>query len=448
MKFGGTSVAGTEAITRTIGIIKSKLDKKPVVVVSAMSKVTNLLYQIADTAETKDQKKAMELLEELRDMHINVIEELLDGHAGHMLPAISAVNEICDELEQFVSAVCALGELSDRSKAVIVSNGELLSSTIIGYAMNANGISTNWIDARDMMITSGDLLKGEPVTSEIEAKVPATVNAAFEGQDAVITQGFIARDVNGVSSVLGRGGSDYTASLIGMAIGAEAIEIWTDVDGVLTADPRRVPGAIRLERISFEEAAEMAHFGAKVLHPLTIEPAVKKNIPIYVLNSINPSCDGTLILPSESIEDSVKSVSFKEQVLVINIFSTKMIAASGFLSKVFDIFSKNNVSVDLISTTEANISVTCDYNTKNIDKVTKELSEFAEVVVEDDKAQVSVVGKNLINIAGVTKKVFNALEDTKLYMISQGASYINISVVVDRDVLTEAVNKVHNSLFA
>jgi hypothetical protein len=190
--------------------------------------------------------------------------------------------------------------------------------------------------------------------------VPGVVAEAYEGMDAIITQGFVGVTADGEPTVLGRGGSDYSASLIGMAVDAEKIEIWTDVDGVRTADPRYVPNTKSLEKISFEEAAEMAHFGAKVLHPLTIEPAVKKNIPIYVLNSMNPSGKGTAILRNELIEDGVKSVSFKENIKVINIFSTKMINTSGFLRRVFEIFSESKVSVDLISTSEANISVTVD----------------------------------------------------------------------------------------
>ncbi|MCQ2141068.1 MAG: aspartate kinase [Bacteroidales bacterium] len=447
MKFGGTSVAGKEAISRTIDIIGSKVDKQPVVVVSAMSGVTDLLYKIADTAARKDHKSAMALLSELRERHVVTVDELLEGNAGYMLPAISGVNEICDELEQFVIAVCALGELSDRSRAFIVSNGELLSSTIISYALNAKGISTEWLDARKMIITAGDLMKGEPQSERICELVPEVVGAAMKSHKAVITQGFIASDVEGMPSVLGRGGSDYTASLIGMAMNVEAIEIWTDVDGVLTADPRVVKGARKLDTISFEEAAEMAHFGAKVLHPLTIEPAVRENIPIYVLNSMNPAGSGTLIIETATAEDSVKSVSFKENIQVINIFTTKMIDASGFLSKVFDIFSRNNVSVDLISTTEANISVTCDQHPKNIEKVVKELSEFADVEMDGDKSQISVIGKNLVNIEGLMQKMLEALRGKKLYMISQGASYINISVVVDRAVLIESVNSIHHSLF-
>lgn len=448
MKFGGTSVAGPEAIARTIGIIASKTDKRPVVVVSAMARITDLLYLIAEKAEERDSETAKSLLSELRSRHISTAESLLAGNAGLMLPAVSRVNEICDGLDHFVEAVCALGELSDRSKAVIVSTGELLSSAIICYAMNARGIRTAWVDAREMMVTEGETMKGEPRADLICELVPKTVNAAFDANDAVITQGFISRSTDGHTTVLGRGGSDYTASLIAMALEADAVEIWTDVDGVLTADPRKVQGARKLDIISFEEAAEMANLGAKVLHPLTIEPAVKSNIPIYVLNSMNPYGSGTLIVGNGDIKDGVKSVSFKENIKVINIFSAKMIDASGFLSKIFDIFSQNKVSVDLISTTEASISVTCDASTKNIDNVTRELSEFAEVFVDEDKSQISVIGQNLVNINGLMERIFGSLQDYKIYMVSQGASYINVSVVVDRAVLDEAVNSIHQSLFS
>ena len=270
--------------------------------------------------------------------------------------------------------------------------------------------------------------------------------AQYKGMDAVITQGFIATNLKGEQTVLGRGGSDYSASLIGMAIDAERIEIWTDVDGVRTADPRYVQNTKYLEKISFEEAAEMAHFGAKVLHPLTIEPAVKKNIPIYVLNSMNPSGKGTAILRSELIEDGVKSVSFKENIRVINIFSMKMINTSGFLRRVFEIFSESRVSVDLISTSEANISVTVDASEK-IDKVVEQLSEFADVIVDDDKSQVSVIGKNIVRLNGMLKKTFAPLKRTNVYMISQGASFVNISFVVDREELKEVVKDLHYHLF-
>ena len=445
MKFGGTSVANFEAITRTIFIIGGKLDKKPVVVVSALSKVTDLLYRISDAAASRNEAETRELLAQLRKRHTDLAGELL---AQSVLKdeAVAKVNEICDNLDSIAMAVCSLGELSDRNKAIIISNGEYLSSTIIAYAMNSKGIRTKWVDARSMMVTNNSYMKAEPDMTAIMERVSGVIADAYDGMDAVITQGFIGVTKDGEPTVLGRGGSDYSASLIGMAVDAERIEIWTDVDGVRTADPRKVQNTKYLEKISFEEAAEMAHFGAKVLHPLTIEPAVRKSIPIYVLNSMNPSGKGTAILRNEFIEDGVKSVSFKENIRVINIFSTRMINTSGFLRRVFEIFSESKVSVDLISTSEANISVTVDA-AERIDPVVEQLSEFADVIVDDDKSQVSVIGKNIVRLNGMLKKTFTPLKKCNVYMISQGASFVNISFVVDREELSEVVQDLHDHLF-
>ena len=445
MKFGGTSVANFEAITRTIFIIGGKLDQKPVVVVSALSKVTDLLYRISDAAAAGNETETKDLLSQLRQRHVDLAAELL-SQSVLKDEAVADVNSICDSLDSIAMAVCSLGELSDRNKAIIISKGEYLSSTIIAHAMNSKGIRTRWIDARDMMVTNKSYLKAEPDMSAIAERVPGVVSQAYEGVDAVITQGFVGVTKDAEPTVLGRGGSDYSASLIGLAVEAERIEIWTDVDGVRTADPRSVKNTKYLEKISFEEAAEMAHFGAKVLHPLTIEPAVKKNIPIYVLNSMNPSGKGTAILRNELIEDGVKSVSFKENIKVINIFSTRMINTSGFLRRVFEIFSESKVSVDLISTSEANISVTVDA-AQNIDSVVAQLSEFADVIVDDDKSQVSVIGKNIVRLNGMLKKTFTPLKKCNVYMISQGASFVNISFVVDREELAEVVQDLHDHLF-
>ena len=445
MKFGGTSVANFEAITRTIFIIGGKLDQKPVVVVSALSKVTDLLYRISDAAAAGNETETKDLLSQLRQRHVDLAAELL-SQSVLKDEAVANVNSICDSLDSIAMAVCSLGELSDRNKAIIISKGEYLSSTIIAHAMNSKGIRTKWVDARDMMVTNKSYLKAEPDMSAIAERVPGVVSQAYEGVDAVITQGFVGVTKDAEPTVLGRGGSDYSASLIGLAIDAERIEIWTDVDGVRTADPRSVKNTKYLEKISFEEAAEMAHFGAKVLHPLTIEPAVKKNIPIYVLNSMNPSGKGTAILRNELIEDGVKSVSFKENIKVINIFSTRMINTSGFLRRVFEIFSESKVSVDLISTSEANISVTVDA-AQNIDSVVAQLSEFADVIVDDDKSQVSVIGKNIVRLNGMLKKTFTPLKKCNVYMISQGASFVNISFVVDREELADVVQDLHDHLF-
>lgn len=445
MKFGGTSVATCEAISRTIGIVQTKLKQKPVVVVSALSKVTDLLYKIADAANDRDSDGAMQLIKALRDRHITVLGQLMSPGTEYGV-AVTAVSAICDDLETLVKAVCMLGELTPRSKAKIISTGEQLSSTVIWHAMCQRGISTGFVDARTMIITDNDYLKGKPQMQEIEKRVPEVIANAYEGKDAVITQGFIASTADGQPTILGRGGSDYTASLIGMAIDASSIEIWTDVDGVRTADPRRVANTRNIQKLSFEEAAEMAHFGAKVLHPLTIEPAVKKNIPVYVLNSLNPLSKGTAILQNDQIEDGIKSLSFKENIYLLNIFSTGMIEVAGFLSKVFDIFADHNVSVDLISTSEANISLTVD-SAQNLDDVVAALSEFATVKVHEDKSQVSVIGKNVAMQRGVLRWAMTSLSNIDIYMISQGTSLVNISYVVNRSDLDDVLQELHKYLF-
>lgn len=446
MKFGGTSVANKEAIQRAISIVQGRLDQRPVVVVSAMSKVTDMLYRIADEAAAQKDTEIAQLLDQLRSRHIDTASELL-ADCGHFLnEAISDINTICDYLEKVALSVCALGELSARSKAIIISQGEILSSTIIAHAMNAYGIVTEWLDARKMIIASGDPLNSEPIFSEIEARVPGIIEKNFKHSQALITQGFISSAIDGEPTVLGRGGSDYSASLIGMAINAEKIEIWTDVDGVRSADPRYIENTRCLESISFEEAAEMAHFGAKVLHPLTIEPAIMKNIPIFVLNSMNPEHNGTAILANTLIGEGAKAVSWKENILMINIFSPKMINATGFVQKVFGVFSDNHISVDIISTSEANISVTVAGN-QDITKLTEQLSQFAQVNVNNSKSQVSVIGKNVVNHEDVLQRIVNALNGYNVNMISQGASNINVSFVIDRSKLNEIVNSIHKSLF-
>ena len=446
MKFGGTSVANKEAIQRAISIVRGRLDQRPVVVVSAMSKVTDSLYRIAGEAAAQHEAEIASLLDQLRNRHIDTASELL-ADSGHFLnEAISDINTICDYLEKVALSVCALGELSARSKAIIISQGEILSSTIIAHAMNAYGIDTEWLDARKMIISSGNPLNSDPIFSEINARVPGIIEKGLKHAQAVITQGFISSAVDGEPTVLGRGGSDYSASLIGMAINAEKIEIWTDVDGVRSADPRYIDNTLCLEQISFEEAAEMAHFGAKVLHPLTIEPAIMKNIPIFVLNSMNPDHKGTAILANSLIGEGAKAVSWKEDILMINVFSPKMINATGFVQKVFGVFSDNHISVDIISTSEANISVTVAGN-QDISHLTKQLSELAQVNVDNCKSQVSVIGKNVVNHDDVLQRIVNALNDYNVNMISQGASNINVSFVIERNQLNEIVNSIHKSLF-
>lgn len=446
MKFGGTSVADAEAIKRTIGIIRSRLDKKPIVVVSALAKVTDMLYTISHAAENRDLQEATTLIEKLRLRHFELVDELL-GEKVSIAVTRDALTAEFDELQKLVEAVTVLGELTPRIKARIISKGELLSSLVIGHVLNKSDIATQWLDARRFIITNDEYLQAEPLIQEIERRTPHAIDKAFnDGFKAVITQGFISATTDGETTVLGRGGSDYSASLIGMALQTSAIEIWTDVDGVKSADPRRVANTQSISRISFEEAAEMAHFGAKVLHPLTIEPAVMKNIPVYVLNSLNPENSGTKIVNYDDIEDGVKSISFKEGIVLMNIFSPRMINISGFLMKVFDIFAKNKVSVDLISTSEANISLTID-RASSLDEVCAELSKIAEVRVFNDKSQLSIIGKNVVKQRSLISWAITSLKNTSVYMISQAASSDNISFVIDRSRLDEVLQEFHTYLF-
>lgn len=446
MKFGGTSVGGVEPIRRVVRIVTSKRTKQPVVVVSAMSKVTDTLYRIATAAQKGDVVSLEESLQELKKRHTSTAEELFTNNADVLRNAKGRIHELCDELAMFCRAVFALGELSPRSQATIVSYGELLSSSLVGMAMNAAGLKTCWVDAREMMITDDNRLQGKPNLEEIAMRVPRVIEHALEDNEAIITQGFIASMKNGEATILGRGGSDYSASLIGMALEAETIEIWTDVDGILTTDPRIVSEAHTLEKVSYEEAAEMANFGAKVLHPMTMEPAVMKHIPIRVLNSLAPENPGTYVLPENQIAPGVKSISCKDHIVVVNIFSMEMVDTAGFLMRVFGIFAKHNVSVDLIATSEANISLTVDSKQK-IEKVRKELEAFAQVTIHTDKAQVSMVGKELSKTTGLMRRAFAEWDDIPVYMVSRDAADISLSVVVDKENMKEAVKRMHNQLF-
>ncbi|MBR0533650.1 MAG: aspartate kinase [Bacteroidales bacterium] len=446
MKFGGTSVADATAMLRTISIVESKLHQKPVMVVSACAKVTDALYNVINLAEACKQEEASDAIAALKARHMGIVDDI-----NATLPEVNErkdrdvrgkINRIFTTLEEHLNE----GNMSECDKAMIISSGEYLSSTIIAYAMNMRGTKTNWVDARRMVITDDDYLKANPRMEILEEYAPRVVKEAYAKVSTIITQGFIGATEDGKPTLLGRGGSDYTASLIGMAIDADRIEIWTDVDGVRTADPRIVSNTKGLNKLSYEEATEMARFGAKVLHPLTLEPAQKKNIPVYVLNSMNPQNEGTAVLSRACVFDGIKTLSYKENIRVINIYSMKMINTVGFMEKVFKTFAKHNVSVDLLSSSEASITVTVDAN-QNVDGAVKGLSTFADVTVDRDKAQISIIGKNIIGVRGLLATVFNAVIDSKIYMISQDTTYLNLSIVVDRPEMADVLKKLHRKIF-
>jgi aspartate kinase len=447
MKFGGTSVADATAMSRTISIVESKLSQRPIMVVSACAKVTDSLYQIIKDAEAGDKCAAEEIIVALQKRHLGIVDDFiseLNVNEGEK-DVKDKINSIFAVIRTLVDEYCGK-EMHAPQKALLISSGEYLSSTIIAYAMNLRGTKTNWIDARKFMVTNDNHLKASPISSEIEARAAGVINQAYKDMDAVITQGFIAATLEGEPTLLGRGGSDYSASLIGMAVDADRIEIWTDVDGVRTADPRIVPNTKGLRKLSYEEAAEMARFGAKVLHPLTLEPAQYKNIPVYVLNSMNPQGEGTAVLNQACIFDGIKSIAYKENIRVISIYSMKMIETYGFMERVFEIFSRYGVSVDLLSSSEASITVTVDA-AQDISKVVEELSKLCDVKIDRDKSQISIIGKNIIGIKGILADTFNATIDSKIYMVSQGATFLNLSFVVDRPEMAEILKTLHKTFF-
>jgi aspartate kinase len=446
MKFGGTSVQDAEAIDRVCNIVKSRVSKKPVVVLSAISKATDILIQSAELAAGGKLREAKDKISKLKDRHIKISSELLKDE-NSLRKLKEKLTEHFSDINDLLKGISLLSELSPKIQARVVSYGELLSTLIASYAMKEKGVNSVLLDSRDFIITDSNYLKGEPQIDEITVRAQVNIPEHLKKGFVPVIQGFISRTKHGAQSVLGRGGSDYTASLAGMALNAKAIEIWTDVDGILTADPNKVEGTKIISKISFEEAAELAYFGAKILHPLTIQPAVEKNIPVWIKNSHSPEAEGTLILNAAGEnENEVKSIACKENVIVINIFSMRMLNSYGFLKKIFEVFDKHKTSVDLITTSEVNVSVTLD-NDEYLEEIKSELSEFAKVNVETDKSLVCIVGSNIRNTKGISGKIFGVLTDYNITMISQGSSLINVSFVVDKGNLNDVLQKLHNTFF-
>lgn len=446
MKFGGTSVQNSEAIERLVKIVSSRLKRKPLVVSSATAKTTDSLIECAKQSSIGNYDKAYEVLKGIRERHLRISKELIKNE-NSLSDLSEKIKSLIDELREIVRGIYLLSELSPRSIAKVSSFGELLSTSIIFYYLKERGINAELIDAREFMFSNNNFANAEPNYSLIKEKAKTILIPAISSGKVVITQGFIASTVDGMTTTFSRGGSDYSASIIGMSLDAEEIEIWTDVDGIMTADPRKVNGTKIIKEISFKEAAELAYFGAKVLHPSAILPAIEKNIPVRILNSMYPENEGTIIKAETKVNGSpVKSITSKSNITVLNIYSPKMLHAYGFLKKIFEIFDKYKASVDLVTTSEVNVSITLDNNEK-VEEITNELSGFSEVNIESDKSLVCVVGSNLKYVPGIVKRIFSVLGEFNITMISQGASIINISFVVDNNDLDKVLQSLHKEFF-
>jgi aspartate kinase len=435
MKFGGTSVESAAAIERVRKIVESRLDRRPVVVVSAMGKTTNKLLEIAHLAVGGERDQALSKLLDLRDFHLREsgMERTVDEHF--------------QELSELVKGLAVLGELTPRSIDAISSFGERLSSLIVTNHFQHHGMRAVHVDSRTVIVTDKRHTQAAPIYDETYRRLSRVIPPLAKDH-VVVMGGFIASTEDGVTSTLGRGGSDFTASIAGAGIGAEEIQIWTDVDGMLTCDPTVLPGGHRVRVISFEEAAELAYFGAKVLHPATVLPAIEKNIPVLILNSRNPTNEGTRII-ADRVRSSnpVKSIACKKKIIVLNIRSTRMFMAHGFLRRIFEIFDRHEVPVDMISTSEVSVSLTVD-SADRLPRILEELSEFSEVRVDENQSIVCVVGENIRDMPGVAARMFKALGPVNVRMVSQGASALNFGLVVSGDDLKEAVRRIHEEFFA
>jgi aspartate kinase len=446
MKFGGTSLEDAHAMENAIQIVTRERHRQPVVVVSAIAGATNTLIKAARVANEGRFEEAKKQLNELLERHITILENLVEERSS-IQALIFEMRRRFEEMKNLCYGISILGELTNRSLDAIVSIGEQLSSMIVSEGMKERGLSAVLVDARGFMITDDHFTCASPLFETIEEKAKVVVLPHLAANKAVLTQGFIGATENGVTTTLGRGGSDYSAAILGALLDAEEIQIWTDVDGILTADPTVVRNARKVKAMSFREGSELAYFGARVLHPSTILPAVKKKIPVRVLNSRRPSATGTLITSDTMKSTSVvKSIAFKKGITVINILSTRMLMAYGFLESIFAVFGKWKTAVDLVSTSEVCVSVTID-STTYLDEIVDELKEFSEVTLLPKKAIICIVGDEMRDTPGVAARIFNAIKDVNIVMVSEGASEINLSLVVDDSQVEDAVRKLHKEFF-
>ncbi len=436
MKFGGTSVGSAERIDGVYRIVSAYRARNPIVVVSALSGITDQLLRACN--DSLNGQAPHRLADAIRERHETVCSQLEIASAD--------LTPYFRELEEILRGIHYIGEVTARTRDRVASFGERLSARIVAAAMRARGLDAEAMDAGDCgLLTSSDFG---------QARVLPEAADALAGTFATYTRvpvvtGFIGKDGHGNITTLGRGGSDFSAAIIGAAVGVEEIQIWTDVPGIMTADPRIVPNAQVLPAVTFAEAAELAYFGAKILHPRTIEPAVRKNIPVVVKNSFAPEQPGTAVVGEvKGVDGGVRAITSKGGVTTLNIYSTGMMEAPGYLAEIFKILQEHDLSVDVISTSEVNVSLTLD-NNERLEEALAALRRVARVDVEADRSIVCLVGEGIKNTPGVSGSIFSVLarEQINVEMISQGASRINITFVVPDQARTQAVKVLHEAFF-
>ena len=411
-----------------------------------MSGVTDSLLGIAAAAGGGRVDDALARLEQLRERHVTTAAALAPKEATGALDAHIAAQ--FDDLVSLARALSVIREVSSRSLDVVAAAGELLSSRIVAAALNEGGIPAEWVDARRAVITNGDHTRAVPLAAETGAALKSSVLAVIDAGRVPVVGGFVGSTVDGHTTTLGRGGSDYSAAIVGAGIGAREIQIWTDVDGMLTADPRVIASPRLVPQLSFAEAAELAYFGAKVLHPSTILPAVERNIPVRILNSRKADGAGTMITAEPPPGSTpLAALACKRDVTVVDITSSRMLMAYGFLRRVFEVFERYTTAVDVVTTSEVTVSVTVD-DRRHLEAIVEALSEFSQVSVDHEMALLCAVGDRLRNEPAIAARAVGVLEEVPLRMISQAASRRNITVILRQADLPHAMNRLHEEFFS
>ncbi len=446
MKFGGTSVQDAKAIDRVAQIVQGRLADRPLVVVSAMAKVTDSLLAMGKAAGSGDRKAALMMARALRERHYETTGELLG--TALFTEFHSDLGNDFEDLDELLRGISAVGEITPRTYDYVAAFGEMLSSKIVAAAFVARGLSAEHVDSRHCLLTDSSYTHAVPQFEETNDRLRKKVKPLLDAGKVPVMGGFIGANRAGITTTIGRGGSDFSAAIFGAGLDAQRIEIWTDVDGMMTTDPRLCPDARRIKVISFDEAAELAYFGAKVLHPATVLPAIQKNIPVFVLNSHNPSCEGTKITQrAPACSNIFKAIALKKKITLVDVAAPRRLLVHGYLKSIFEAFDNHKVAIDVVSTSEVSVSVTAETN-EAIPALAADLAKIADVKYEGRKAIVCLVGENLRNTPGIAAKVFGILEDVKIRMISQGASEINLTFVIEEDDATDVIRRLHREFYA
>ena len=444
MKFGGTSLQDEPAISRSIRALKASSSSGVVVVLSAVGKTTNRLLMVGELATRGTLDLADSAFRDLKGHHLQLVRDLLPR--GSRKETLLGVESLFAELQQMIERLPGRA-FSPRYQDAVASLGERLSTWIFAQALLQRGHAVCLLDSRQLIRTDDRFTKATVDRKITFARIREKVLPALERHRTIVLQGFIGATREGVPTTIGRGGSDLTASLVAAALDAERIEIWTDVPGILTADPRIVPNAYKIREISFDEASELAYFGAKVLHPATLLPAIERQIPVQVCDSGRVDLPGTRIsFRSPPSGTPVKSIACKAGISLINIHSTRMLLAYGFLKRIFEVFDRHQTVVDVVATSEVAVSVTVD-STENLEAVRKDLMDVGRVSVEPGMAIICVVGEKLKDTPGIAARVFRAVEPINVHMISQGASRINVTFLVKEEKMKDAVRLLHDEFF-